>query len=62
VKFQQRNHKRDLEIVHLRDNLKWTFTAIAKKYDITKARARVLYNRVMKEREQETNKNMGIGA
>jgi len=58
MKLQVRNHKRDLEILHMRDNLKWTFPSIAIKYGITKVRARQLYVRAKSERE---NKQLGIG-
>jgi hypothetical protein len=54
MKLAVRDHKRDAEIIHLRDVKGWTFTMIAKKYDISKARARQLYMRI-------TNKQMGIG-
>lgn len=54
MKLSVRDHKRDAEIVVLR-NKGWTFTQIGKKYDISKARARQLYMRI-------TNKQMGIGA
>lgn len=64
MKGAVRNHKRDLEILFLRDTREWTFTKIAQKYDITKGRARVLYNRMVEDRkkEEETSKRMGIGA
>lgn len=64
MKFQPRNHKRDLEILFLRNNKGWTFAAIGKKYDVTKARARELYYRIAEDRkkEQETSKKMGVGA
>jgi len=59
-----RNKKRDLEILFLRNMKGWTFTKIAQKYDITKGRARQLYYRVSadRKREEESNKQMGIGA
>lgn len=64
MKAQVRNKIRDLEILYLRNMKGWTYTAIAKKYDITKGRARQLYYRIMAERrkEEETSKQMGIGA
>jgi hypothetical protein len=61
MEFQKRNRKRDLEIVFLRENKKWIFKEIAKKYGVTPARARQLYTRVVRERER-ANKHMGIGA
>lgn len=63
MKLCVRDHRRDLEIVFLRENRGWTYPKIAKKYDITKVRARQLYNRAKEEREMEkSNKQMGIGA
>lgn len=63
MKRAVRNHRRDLEIVFLRENQSWTYPEIAKKYDITKARARQLYLRVKLERDMEkSNNRMGIGA
>lgn len=63
MKLCVRDHKRDLEIVFLRENKKWTYPKIAEKYNITKARARQLYARVKQEREmQKGNKKLGIGA
>jgi transcriptional regulator len=53
MKLAVRDHKRDIEIVTLR-NKGWTFTQIAKKYDISKARARQVYMRAI-------NKQMGTG-
>lgn len=58
MKLQVRDHKRDLEILHMRDNLHMTFPEIAKRYRLTKVRVRQLYMRVVSERE---NKQMGIG-
>lgn len=58
MKLQVRNHKRDLEILHMRDNMHMIFPDIAKKYGITKVRARQLYVRIKSERE---NKQLGIG-
>lgn len=55
---QVRNHKRDLEILHMRHNQRMKFPEIAKKYGITKVRARQLYLRMVSERE---NKQLGIG-
>jgi len=55
---QVRNHKRDLEILHMRNNLHMTFPEIAKKYGVTKVRVRQLYMRIVSERE---NKQLGIG-
>lgn len=59
-----RNKRRDLEILFLRNKKGWTFTRIGEKYDITKARARQVYSRIVAERkkEEETSKQMGIGA
>ena len=64
MKGAVRNHKRDLEILFLRNVKGLTFTQIGEKYNITKGRARVLYNRIMEDRkkEEETSKRMGIGA
>jgi DNA-directed RNA polymerase sigma subunit (sigma70/sigma32) len=64
MKFQPRNHKRDLEILYLRNVKGWTFPKIGQKYDITKARARQLYCRIVKDKkkEHEASKKMGIGA
>jgi len=53
MKLAVRDHKRDANILHLRDK-GWTFTRIGKKYDISKARVRQLYIRIV-------NKRMGIG-
>jgi len=61
MKLCVRNRRRDLEIVFLRENKKWTYPQIAKRYDITKARARQLYLRMVRER-LNVNKQMGIGA
>jgi len=54
MKLAVRDHKRDGEIFTLREDKKWTFTKIGKKYDISKARARQVYVRIL-------NKRMGIG-
>jgi Sigma-70, region 4 len=64
MKGAVRNHKRDLEILFLRNVRGWTLTAIGEKYNITKGRARVLYDRIAEEKkkEEESNKQMGIGA
>jgi hypothetical protein len=62
MKLAVRNHRRDLEVVFLRENKGWTYPQIGKKYDITKARARQLYLRVKQERAIEENKQVGIGA
>lgn len=61
MKLCVRNKRRDLEIVFLRENKKWTYPKIAIKYNVTKARARQLYVRMALERER-ANKQMGIGA
>jgi DNA-directed RNA polymerase sigma subunit (sigma70/sigma32) len=53
MKLSVRDHKRDADIISLRDK-GWTFTKIGKKYDISKARVRQLYIRVV-------NKRMGVG-
>lgn len=58
MKLQVRNHKRDLEILHMRDNMHMKFPEIAKKYEVTKVRIRQLYVRAKSERE---NKQLGIG-
>ena len=57
-----RDHRRDLKILHMRNNLKWTFTKIAAEFNISKARARQLYERMECEAIDRTNKEMGIGA
>lgn len=63
MKLAVRDHKRDLEIVFLRENRKWTYPKIAEKYNITKVRARQLYERIKYERTmKDGNKQMGIGA
>lgn len=63
MKGAVRDHKRDEEILWLRNNKGWTFIKIARRYDITKGRVRTLYNRVVEERKlEELNKRMGIGA
>jgi len=59
MKLAVRNKRRDLEIVFLRENKKWLFKNIAKKYNISNARARQLYVRTVHE---NVNKHMGIGA
>jgi hypothetical protein len=48
----------------MRKNLKWTFVKIAKEFDITSARARQLYLRLLEERKNsdKESKKMGIGA
>lgn len=61
MKLCTRNRKRDLEIVFLRDKKKWTYPQIGEKYNITKARSRQLYMRIVSER-LNVNKEMGIGA
>lgn len=61
MKLEVRNRRRDLEIVFLRENKKWVYSQIAKKYGISKARARQLYMRVVYERIN-VNREMGIGA
>ena len=58
MKLQVRNRKRDLEILHMRNNMKMTFPEIAKRYGLTKVRVRQLYMRIVSERE---NKQMGVG-
>jgi len=64
MKRAVRDYKRDKEILWLRNNKGWTFVKIAQKYDITKGRVRVIYNRIVEDRkkEEESNKQMGIGA
>ncbi len=64
MKLCVRDHRRDLEIVFLRENKGWTFPEIGKKYNITKARAKQLYDRVKEEREEteKESKKLGIGA
>lgn len=64
MKFQPRNHKRDLEILFLRNVKGWTFTAIGQKYDISKARVIQLYYRIKEDKvkQAEQSKKMGIGA
>ena len=52
MKLAVRDHKRDENILRLRDK-GWTFIRIGKKYDISKARVRQIYMRVV-------NKKMGI--
>lgn len=59
MKRQIRDHRRDVEILHMRDNMKMTYPQIAEKYNVTKARIRQLYERIKQER---VNKEMGIGA
>ena len=58
MKLLVRDHRRDLEILHLRNKLGWTFTRIGEKYNISKGRARQLYDRIRNERE---NTKLGIG-
>lgn len=59
MKLQVRNRKRDLEILHMRDNQNMKFPEIAKKYGLTKVRVRQLYMRIVMERR---NQQLGIGA
>jgi hypothetical protein len=61
MKLCVRDHNRDKDIVHLREHKKWTYVAIAEKHNITKARARELYLRMMKDREK-VSRQLGIGA
>ena len=61
MKLAVRNKRRDLEIVFLRENKKWTYPKIAEKYGLSKARARQLYVRMVEDR-LNVNKEMGIGA
>jgi hypothetical protein len=61
MELSKRNHRRDLEVVFLRENKKWTYPQIAKRYNITKVRARQVYIRTVNERKN-VNKQMGIGA
>ena len=58
MKLAVRDRKRDLKVLHMRKNLKYTFTKIGEELDISKVRARQLYVRISGER---TNKAMGIG-
>lgn len=51
--FCERDCKRDKEIVRLREVEKWIYKDIAKKFDISNARARQLYLRIVKERKKE---------
>jgi hypothetical protein len=59
MKLPVRDHRRDLEILHLRNKLGWTFIRIAEKYSISKVRARQVYERIRSER---INTKLGIGA
>jgi len=61
AELKKRNHRRDLEIVFLRENKKWIFKKIAEKYGITRVRARQLYVRMVSERDRASTQ-MGIGA
>lgn len=61
MKLQIRNHRRDLEIVFLRENKEWIYSKIAERFGITSARVRQLYTRMARER-LNVNKEMGIGA
>lgn len=47
-----RDRKRDLKILHMRNNLQWTFIKIAAEFNISKVRARQLYMRVNGERKR----------
>jgi hypothetical protein len=61
MKLAVRDYDRDVKIVMYREKEKWSFIKIGKKLGVTKGRARVLYVRIIEEREQ-TIKQMGIGA
>lgn len=61
MKMSKRNYERDTKIVFYREKGGWTFPRIAEKFGITKGRVRVLYTRIVEERDN-VNKHMGIGA
>ena len=61
MKVQMRDYERDMKIVIFREKGEWTFLKIANKLDISKARVRQLYRRIVAEREN-ISKQMGIGA
>jgi hypothetical protein len=61
AELKKRNHRRDLEIVFLRENKKWIFKKIGERFNITRVRARQLYVRMVSERDR-ANTQMGIGA
>jgi DNA-directed RNA polymerase sigma subunit (sigma70/sigma32) len=46
----------------MRKNLKYTFKRIGQEFDISKARARQLYVRIVEERSKDVSRKMGIGA
>lgn len=56
-----RNYERDNSIVSYREKAGWSFPRIAAKFNISKGRARQIYERAVMERQESTNKKMGIG-
>mgnify|MGYP001559871931 CR=1 FL=1 len=62
MKLAVRDHDRDMKIVLYREKGGWPFPRIAEKFNISKSRARQIYERVVLERQENVNKHMGIGA
>lgn len=56
----ERDTKRDKEVLRLREKGMLTFPQIARELNISKARVRQLYMRLVKEREQENEQRKEV--
>lgn len=56
----ERDMKRDKEILRLREKSMLTFVQISRELNISKARVRQLYVRLVKEREQENEQRKEV--
>lgn len=60
-KLSVRDYKRDKKIIKYYEKMKWTHKQIAEALGISKARVGQLYDRVVKERQAKSSKQLGIG-